>query len=61
MVGGKNMGQLPAKFPEFRLHRFRVGRVNRGGGAGFGVMDNHAVVVGAAHELAHIKMGHMVY
>ncbi len=60
VVGGENMGELPAKFPELRLHRLGIGRVNRGGGPGFGIMDDDAIVVGAAHELAHIEMGHII-
>src|SRR5215207_10354613 len=60
VMRGEYMGQLPAKFPEFRLHRRGVRGVNRGGGPGFGIVNYDAVVVGAAHELAHIEMGHII-
>ena len=60
VMGGENMGELPAKFPQFLLHRLGIRGVNGSGGPGFGIMDYDAVVVGAAHELAHIEMGHMI-
>jgi hypothetical protein len=61
VVSGKNMGQLPAKFPELRLHRVSIGGINGGGGPGLGIVHYHAVIIRAAHELAHIEVGHMVY
>ena len=58
VVGGEDMGELPAPLFQVIGDGVCVGRINGDGRAGAGVVDKNAKVVAAADELVNLKMGH---
>ena len=50
MVRHQDVGQAPAGPLERRFDRRRLGRIDRGGRAACGIMDEHAEIVGEAAE-----------
>ena len=58
MMGGENMGELPALGLELAFDGGGIGRIDRGGGTAAAVVDQNAVIVVPADEMMHIEMRH---
>ena len=58
LVGDEDMREPPAARLQLLDDRIGVGRVDRGGGAASGFVQEHAEIVGAGTELGHVELDH---
>jgi hypothetical protein len=55
MMRHQNVGQGPASVLQSLFHGSRLGRVDRGGGTGLGIVDQNPEIIGEAWELMDFR------
>ena len=58
MMGGEDVAERPAPGFQVAPDGVRIWRIDGGGGAAGGFVNQHAIIVGPADELVNFKVGH---
>ena len=58
VMGGQDMCQMPAAFVQLPLDFHRVRRIDRGCFPALVIVQQNAIIVGAADELMDLETGH---